>query len=114
MPDQHPLMIIFSTAPEHAAFAIGHALLNEHLVACINLIPVRSMYWWEEKFCTERELLMVMKTTPEKFMEVQERIGALHPYDVPEVIGFPVAQGAERYMSWVLQSVSPGEPDDVA
>jgi periplasmic divalent cation tolerance protein len=113
MPDQPPLMIVVSTAPEHAAFDISHALLNERLVACINLIPVRSMYWWDEKFCTERELLMMMKTTPEKFTEVEKRICALHPYDVPEVLGFPVSHGAEQYLNWVLQSVVSDRPDDL-
>ncbi|MBT8507324.1 hypothetical protein AZH53_02620 [Methanomicrobiaceae archaeon CYW5] len=113
MPEDPSLMIVMSTAPEHVAYDIGHALVNEHLVACINLIPVRSMYIWEENFCTERELLMMMKTTPEKFSEIENRIRTLHPYDVPEILGVPVSQGTESYLAWVLQSVSepPGGRD---
>ena len=106
MPEEPSLMIILSTAPEHLAYDIGHALINEHLVACISLIPVRSMYIWEEKFCTEREFLMVMKTTPEKFTEVEKRILSLHSYDVPEIVGFPASHATGSYLSWVLQSVS--------
>jgi len=114
MAETPEMIIIMSTAPEHIAFDIGHALLNEHLIACMNLVPVRSMYWWDDKFCTERELLMIMKTTPGRFDEVEKRILALHPYDVPEIVVLPVGQVTENYLAWVHQSVAPCPSDDPA
>ena len=112
MAETPEMIIIMSTAPEHIAFDIGHALINDHLIACINLVPMRSMYLWEGRFCTERELLMIMKTTPERFDEVEKRIRALHPYDVPEIVALPVREGAGDFLTWVHQSVAPCPSDD--
>ena len=97
------VIVVFSTFPsEDKAAEIARTLVSEGLCACANLIPpVRSIYRWQGELCDERETLAMMKTTSERFEALRERLVALHPYEVPEVIALPVEAGHAPYLDWV-------------
>ena len=97
------VIVVFSTFPsEDKAADIARTLVSEGLVACANLVPpVRSIYRWQGELCDERETLAIMKTTRERFDALRDRLVALHPYEVPEVIALPVEAGHAPYLDWV-------------
>ncbi len=97
--------VILCTTPPHEAETIARALVEEKLVACVNVAEVSSLFRWEGKMEREKEMLLVMKTTQEKRDEVVLRINELHSYDVPEVIALPIIGGSESYLNWVGKSV---------
>jgi periplasmic divalent cation tolerance protein len=101
-------IVIFVTAgSETEAETIAKALVEERLVACVNLLPpLRSIYRWEGKVADEQEWLMVMKTTTERFPAIEKRVQALHSYQVPEVIALSIVAGAGEYLRWLRDSVS--------
>jgi periplasmic divalent cation tolerance protein len=98
-----PVIVVFSTFPtEDKAAEIARTLVSEGHAACANLVPaVRSIYRWQGQICDERETLAVMKTTRERFEALRDRLVALHPYEVPEVIALPVEAGHPPYLDWV-------------
>jgi len=98
-----PVIVVFSTFPtEEKAAEIARTLVSEGHAACANLVPaVRSIYRWQGQICDERETLAVIKTTRERFEALRERLVALHPYEVPEVIAMPVEAGHAPYLDWV-------------
>lgn len=97
------VIVVFSTFPsEDKAADIARTLVSEGLCACVNLVPpVRSIYRWQGQLCDERETLAIIKTTRERFDALRERLVALHPYEVPEVIALPVEAGHPPYLDWV-------------
>src|SRR3569623_2571296 len=97
------VIVVFSTFPsEDKAADIARTLVSEGLAACANLVPpVRAIYRWQGQLCDERETLAILKTTRERFEALRERLVALHPYEVPEVIAVPVAGGHAPYLAWV-------------
>jgi periplasmic divalent cation tolerance protein len=97
------VIVVFSTFPtEDKAAEVARTLVSEGLCACANLVPpVRSIYRWQGQICDEREVLAVIKTTRERFDALRERLVALHPYEVPEVIALPVEAGHPPYLDWV-------------
>jgi periplasmic divalent cation tolerance protein len=97
------VIVVFSTFPsEDKAADVARTLVSEGLCACVNLVPpVRSIYRWQGQICDERETLAIMKTTRERFDALRERLVALHPYEVPEVIALPVEAGHPPYLDWV-------------
>ena len=99
------ISVVLMTAPDEAvAEKIAHALLDERLIACANLLPgVRSLYTWEGKRCDEREVLVVMKTAAD-FEALRARVCALHPYAVPELLKLSVPEAHRPYVDWVLSS----------
>ena len=94
------------TAPDvEQAAAMARTLVGEGLCACVNIVKeVRSIYLYDGKICDEPEVLCVVKTRPELFARLEERVRALHPYDVPEVLAFAVTEGSAAYLEWLRAS----------
>jgi periplasmic divalent cation tolerance protein len=99
------LRVVLMTAPDAAcAERIARALVGERLAACVNLVPgMRSIYRWEGAVQEEAEVLLVAKTRADRVVELEARVRALHPYDVPEVIALPVDAGSAAYLRWVRE-----------
>jgi len=93
----------FST-PEQAA-GIARILVEEQLAACVNLVPaVRSIYRWQGQVSDDTETLAIIKTTAERYDALASRLVALHPYEVPELIAFPIERGHAPYLAWLTNS----------
>lgn len=92
-------IVVLITAPSMAdASRIARALVEERFAACVNLLPeCRSIYRWEEDVVEESEAMMVVKTAREMFPALAKRVTEIHPYAVPEVVGLPLVEVAERY-----------------
>ena len=97
------IRVVLCTVPsEQVGETLARTLLEERLVACVNILPgVRSLYRWQGKLEDERELLLVMKTQAARYAELEARIRALHPYEVCEVLALDVAQGSDAYLHWL-------------
>ncbi len=104
------VLVVFVTAPSpDRAAELARAVVEERLAACGNVVPgVRSIYRWEGEVVDEPEALLVLKTTRDRLDALRERVLALHPYEVPEVLALPVEAGAERYLAWVHSETRPG------
>lgn len=115
------VVLLFSTAPAAAAAGkpsaheLAQQLLRERLCACVNVVPaVVSHYWWQGAIERAEECLLVLKTTRDLAAKLQDRLVALHPYDVPEALIVPVEGGHAAYLRWVADSVRLGtEPPAV-
>jgi periplasmic divalent cation tolerance protein len=101
-------MLIVSTADTLSlAQSIASALIQAREAACVNIVSgIRSIYRWEGQVCDEEELLLLIKTSDEKFEAVRDRIRLLHTYKVPEVIAIPITAGDPDYLAWLRSSVA--------
>ena len=104
------LLVVLSTFPDAAAArAAAAALVSERLAACVNLLPgVESIYRWQGNLEHSAEVLAVIKTTTARYADMEQRLRALHPYEVPEIIALPAAAVAESYLRWAAEAVSQG------
>jgi periplasmic divalent cation tolerance protein len=97
---------VLCTAPAERAGPIGAALLAEGLCACVSeLGPLRPRYVWQGKVEEAVEVLLLIKTRSDLVAALRQRIVALHPYQVPEVLEFAAAGGLPAYLEWVAASV---------
>jgi periplasmic divalent cation tolerance protein len=103
-----PVLLCYCTCPDAATGqALADALVGEGLAACVNRLPgISSTYRWQGKLVTDSEELLLIKTTETRFAALKQRLLALHPYELPELIAVPVAQGHPAYLDWVRASVS--------
>ncbi len=101
------VVVMVSTANQEEAGKIADLAVQSRLAACASIIPtVRSTYWWEGKIVNDQEALILMKTTSDKVLALQEAILKVHAYKVPEIIAVSVEQGFQPYLEWVRNEVS--------
>ena len=95
--------VVLVTAPDdETPGTIARALVEEGLVACVNIVPgVRSVYRWEGAVQEDAEVMLVLKTRADRCAAVAARVADLHPYDLPEVLALPVSTGSDAYLEWV-------------
>jgi len=103
--------IVLVTVPDEAcAERVAAALVREEIAACVNVVPgVVSHYRWQGRLERDAEILLIAKTVRARVAALVERVKALHPYDVPEVVAVPVVDGYGDYLSWVRASVGGAE-----
>lgn len=101
--------VALATAPDvETAARIAHALVGERLAACANLVPqVRSIYRCQDRVEDETEVLLVIKTRADRVPALADRLRALHPYDVPELVVLPVVGGLAGYLEWIRTETTP-------
>jgi periplasmic divalent cation tolerance protein len=100
--------LVMVTAPSRkVADAIARTLVQEQLAACVSLMPVTSIYTWENQLQQDEEWQLMIKTQLDRFPDLEARILTLHPYDVPEIIAIPLSAGTQPYLSWITSQVKP-------
>jgi len=106
--DTTSLVIVLTTLPADSDPAVlARHLIGERLAACVSVLPVMtSIYRWEGAIQEEGERQIVIKTTAARLEVLQERVRALHPYQVPEFIVLPAGGASEPYAQWVDDSVA--------
>ena len=99
------MVIIACPSPNEAA-KIKNILLDNHLVACVNIIKeVDSFFWWHGKIDSASEVMLLAKTTTAKFKKIITCVTAVHSYDVPEIIAVPIIDGNKPYLDWIDDSL---------
>lgn len=98
------IIIYITHSSEKNAKQLTNCLLEERLIACTNIFPIQSAYWWQGKIQNDDEVVSLVKTTSELWERVKSRVEELHPYDVPAIIKMEV-EGNDAYEKWIKESV---------
>ena len=100
------LRVVFVTAPPSKAEVMARSLVEKRLCACANVISgVRSFYYWKDELQHEAESMIIIKTTQQKIDDLIKYVKEAHPYEVPEIITVPVAEGLPDYVDWVIDEM---------
>jgi periplasmic divalent cation tolerance protein len=101
-------LVITNLPDRDSAARLAHALIDKHLAACINILsPCRSVYRWKGKTEDAEEFPMLIKSTRDRYAELEAAIRAGHPYKLPEIIAVPLAGGLPAYLEWVAAETRP-------
>ena len=96
------LLVLCACPDADSAGRIARTLVEERLAACVNRVPgLVSVYRWQGEIHEDEEVLLLIKTRPERFETLRARIVELHPYDVPEVIALDITAGHAPYLEWL-------------
>jgi len=86
---------------------MAHTLVEEQLVACVNIIPdVESVYRWKGKVEDSEEFVLICKTTNQNVKKTIQRIKTLHKYELPDVIVLPIIGGLKDYLDYIANETS--------
>lgn len=96
------IMVYVTIESKTEAEKIAQNLLEEHLIACANILgPVSSHFHWKEKIDSAEEFLMILKSRVDLFAVLEQRVRALHSYEVPEILAVPIVEGSKGYFDWM-------------
>ncbi|HYV56173.1 MAG TPA: divalent-cation tolerance protein CutA [Candidatus Nitrosopolaris sp.] len=101
------VVVLVTAGSSEEAVRIGQTLVVERLVACANVVgPIRSIYRWQGAVEDAAEHLLLLKARARDVAAVDERVRALHSYEVPEVIALPVRAGSAAYLAWLAEATA--------
>jgi periplasmic divalent cation tolerance protein len=104
------MVVLTTTASREEAEKIARILLEERLVACVNITDtVSSLFWWKGKIDMEKEFLLFMKTHESLFPRLKKKLKEIHSYQVPEMIGLPIKMVSEPYKEWLKETLQVSE-----
>jgi len=102
-------LLVLCTCPDaDTAQRLAHALVEQRLAACVSLLPgLRSVYRWQGEIEESSELMLLAKSTQERFPALRVALEDMHPYEVPEIIAIAIADGLPAYLDWLRAQVEP-------
>ena len=100
------VLVLTTIAAESDGAALARTLIEEHLAACVNVLPpMTSVYRWKGQVEQDREQQVIIKTTTERLAVLEERLRQLHTYQLPEFLVIETDRGAAAYLGWVEDAV---------
>lgn len=102
------VLVLTTMSASEDAGALARTLVEERLAACVNVLPpMQSTYRWRDQIEVEPERQLVIKTSQDRVIDLQNRLVALHPYEVPEFLVIAVTGGTEAYLTWLREQTQP-------
>ncbi|HSE36652.1 MAG TPA: divalent-cation tolerance protein CutA [Blastocatellia bacterium] len=101
----HEIAVFVTASNSEEASLLADVLVSERLAACVNIVPaIQSIYLWQGKVTRDNESLLIIKTTGERYTELERRVNELHSYSTPEVLALRIERGSDQYLSWLRES----------
>ena len=98
----NPVLVLTNLPNPDSARQIASLLVDSGLAACVNVLaPCTSIYHWQGRSESAEEIPMLIKTTEDRYMEVEAVICKHHPYELPEIVCVPLTAGLPAYLDWI-------------
>src|ERR1700730_14670724 len=102
-----PIVVLMTAANGEEANRIAEMLVSERLAACVQVLPeIQSVYHWQGEVARDSEVLLLAKTTLDRFDELDRAVREIHSYQTPEIVAWPVTAIAEPYLAWLQEEVT--------
>ena len=102
------IAVLTNLPDSDSAFNLAREVVRLRLAACANVLaPATSFYRWEGRDEQATEHPVLIKTTQARYAELERAIRERHPYELPEIIAWPVASGLPEYLDWVEREAAP-------
>jgi periplasmic divalent cation tolerance protein len=97
------MYVVLTTTPNvEEAETLARKIIAEKLAACVQILPaMKSVYFWKDAVQSDEENLLLIKTLPEKFADLEKFIQSNHSYDTPEIVALRAAEVSESYLGWM-------------
>lgn len=100
------IVVLMTAANREEATRLADMLVGAHLAACVQILPeIESVYRWQGRVERQAETLLLAKTSPAKFAELEREVRALHSYETPEIVAIPIVSGSHSYLRWLTDSL---------
>lgn len=98
-------IVLTTTATEQEAVSLARGIVGSSLAACVQIQPIRSVYRWQGGIHDESEWRLVLKTTQDRYAELERYIREHHSYQIPQIVQLPITAGLPEYLAWIDDSI---------
>ena len=96
---------IFTTIDSREkAQEIANALVERKLAACVQISPLESVFSWQGAIQHEQEFRLLIKTVKSRYADIEAAIRDLHPYDLPAIYAFDMAELYGPFADWIADN----------
>jgi periplasmic divalent cation tolerance protein len=96
------MRIVYITARNSdEAKKISTHLLEKKLIACANIFPIESMYWWKGDIQENVEFVILCKTSDGNFEKINKEVIKIHEYDTPAIYSWKADKANKKYSDWI-------------
>jgi len=103
------ILVYITCESKKQAKEIGKHLLKKRLCGCINIFEkMTPIYWWppkKGKLCEDKEVVLIVKTTEEKYMAIEKEVTKIHSYEVPCIFSIKVNKVNKPYLDWLTGEI---------
>lgn len=98
-------LMVYCTCPDRdTASGLARELVAGKVAACCNVVDgLTSVYRWQGRVEEDPEVLLIAKTTRDRYPALERSIQEHHPYELPEILAVPVTEGLQGYLDWVAE-----------
>jgi periplasmic divalent cation tolerance protein len=94
-----------------SAATIARTLVNGRFAACVQILPLGSIYRWNEAVEESQEWMLICKIRSADYGAVEAAILDAHHYETPEILAMPILQGFQPYLDWIKASTTRHEEE---
>jgi len=99
---------VFTAAPsQESAQTIVESAVSAGLAAGGQVAgPVASFFWHAGEFGRGEEWKVSLRTTAERYPDLEAHLIANHPWSNPEIVGTTLTHASAAYVEWVQRSTA--------
>src|SRR5699024_12829485 len=95
--------VVTTTDSEEDAQRLADGLIEQRLAACVQVDgPIRSTYWWEGGAVTAPERRLTLKTSADRYEQMEHWLLAQHSQDGPEPLATELCCEHSPSCKWVV------------
>jgi len=98
------ILVYVTFRDNEEASMISERLLKKKLIACANILPIRSVYRWKGRIARDNEAVAILKTEARLYRKLSAEIRELHSYEVPCIIRLD-AKANKEYSEWICSEL---------
>lgn len=98
-------LVYITNKDRKEAKKIALHLLKKRLIACANIFPVDSFYWWQGKVVDDKEFVLLVKTKKGSFAKIKKEVEKIHSYKIPCIIRLS-GQANKKYLNWLKKETN--------
>ena len=99
-------IIITTFQDKQSTREFAKLLVETRLAACAQIIPIESVYFWQDETISNNETMLIIKSKTDLFDKISSVIMEHHTYDVPEIVQIPITGGLPEYLKWIGDSTA--------
>ena len=101
---EHMVLAYIICKDNKEAERISMLLLKKRLIACANIFPVKSLYWWKGKILKHAESVLIAKSSRKKYKKLEREVKKIHSYEVPCILNINAIPNIE-YGRWAQKEL---------